>query len=173
MGKECDGSIWGGEGGETPPPGNQPPVIDLSPNYEVDSGETVTITASATDPEGEQVSYQWTVPSDLTVVGDTNSATLEVTAPVTDYNLTYSISLEASDGEESAVKSTQLKVIGENTGGGDGICADIPEFEPGQYEEGAQVTYQGSLYEAERWTDAELTPADPYSGWVWIGSCTE
>ncbi|MGY3687675.1 hydrogenase expression protein [Vibrio coralliilyticus] len=173
MGNECDGSIWGGEGGETPPPGNQPPVIDLSPNYEVDSGETVTITASATDPEGEQVSYQWTVPSDLTVVGDANSATLEVTAPVTDYNLTYSISLEASDGEESAVKSTQLKVIGENTGGGDGICADIPEFEPGQYEEGAQVTYQGSLYEAERWTDAELTPADPYSGWVWIGSCTE
>ncbi len=144
VGNDCDGSIWGGDGGDKPPVDNNPPSVSLSPNYQVNSGESVTITANASDPDGDVISYQWEVPSDLTVVGDTNSDTLVVTAPVTDPNLTFTISLEVSDGELNASDSTSLKVIGDNSGGGDGICADITEFEQRQYQPGEQVTYQAT-----------------------------
>lgn len=172
VGNDCDGSIWGGDGGDKPPVDNNPPSVSLSPNYQVNSGESVTITANASDPDGDVISYQWEVPSDLTVVGDANSDTLVVTAPVTDPDLSFTISLQVSDGELNASDSTSLKVVGDNSGGGDGICADIPEFEQRQYQPGEQVTYQGSLYEADRWTDSTLTPADPYSGWTLIDSCS-
>ncbi|MBD1567467.1 PKD domain-containing protein [Vibrio sp. S12_S33] len=171
-GNDCDGSIWGGEGEDIPPVDNHPPSISLSSNYQVNSGESVTITANAFDPDGDIISYQWSVPSNLIVMSGTNSDTLVVTAPVTDPDLTFTISLDVSDGELRASDSTSLKVIGDNSSGGDSICVDIPEFEQRQYQPGEQVTYQGSLHEATRWTDSMLTPADQYSGWALIGSCS-
>ncbi|MGI9947058.1 hydrogenase expression protein [Vibrio hyugaensis] len=172
VGNDCDGSIWGGDGGDKPPVDNHTPTVSLTSSFQVNSGESVTITADAADPDGDVISYQWTVPAELTVVGDTNSDTLVVTAPVTDPDLTFSISLDVSDGELSATDSTTLKVVGDNSSGGDGICADVPEFEQRQYQPGEQVTYQGNLYKADRWTDSTLTPADPYAGWTLVGSCS-
>ncbi|HDI3224129.1 TPA: hydrogenase expression protein [Vibrio cholerae] len=171
-GRECDGSITGGSGGVTPPPGNKPPVIQLAPSFEVKSGESVTISATASDPDGDTVSYQWTVPADLVVIGDMSSNTVKVTAPITASDITYTIGLDVSDGEITATKATQLIVTGDGSGGGDGgLCADIAPFVQGQYETGEQVTYEGSLYKAERWTDGDKTPTTPYAGWALIGSC--
>ena len=167
-GSDCDGSIWGGD--DTPPVDNLPPSVSLAPNYQVNSGEQVSIKADASDPDGDSISYHWSVPSELTVIGDTNSDTLVVTAPTTDTNLTFSIDLLVSDGELNASDATTLNVIGSNND--DGVCADIPQFEQKQYKPGVQVNYGNDLYQSERWTDGGKTPDEPYSGWEKIGSCS-
>ncbi|MBU2899084.1 glycoside hydrolase family 18 protein [Vibrio hepatarius] len=50
-------------------------------------------------------------------------------------------------------------------------CQDIDEFEPGQYRPDEEVVYQNNLYHSKRWTDVGKTPADEYSGWVFIKNC--
>lgn len=172
---QCDGSIWGGEDDEKPSLDNQAPSVSLPTNYQVNSGESVTIHANASDPDGDQLHYQWSVPANLTVLGNSTSDTLVFTAPVTNTNMTFSISLIVSDGALSVYDSTNLKVLGDNGDNGgndDGICANVAEFIQKQYEPGKQVTYQGNLYQSERWTDGAKTPADLYAGWKLIGSCS-
>ena len=50
-------------------------------------------------------------------------------------------------------------------------CQGFEEFESGQYRPDMDVVYQNDLYHSERWTDAGKTPADKYSGWVFISNC--
>ena len=53
-----------------------------------------------------------------------------------------------------------------------GDCQDIQAIDISkQYQPGNEVSYQGNVYRAERWTDVGRTPNTQYSGWVLIGSC--
>ena len=53
-----------------------------------------------------------------------------------------------------------------------GDCQDIQAINISkQYQPGNEVSYQGNVYRAERWTDVGRTPDTQYSGWVLIGSC--
>ncbi|WP_318479873.1 hydrogenase expression protein [Photobacterium leiognathi] len=168
MANTCDGTIWGGGGNK---PHNLPPVINgLNEKYEVNSSEKITIQASATDPEGHDVSYQWTVPNAVTVLSSTASDTLELLAPKADHNESFPISLTVSDGTKNAEKTTELDVIAQ--GGLGNVCKGIQSFLQGQYKPGQEVTYKDGLYKAERWTDATSVPTTPYSGWKFEKSCS-
>ncbi|WP_028865236.1 lytic polysaccharide monooxygenase [Psychromonas aquimarina] len=53
-----------------------------------------------------------------------------------------------------------------------GDCQDIQEIDLSkQYKPGEEVSYQGNVYRAERWTDVGRTPDSQYSGWVLVGPC--
>lgn len=53
-----------------------------------------------------------------------------------------------------------------------GDCQDIQEVDISkQYKPGEEVSYQGNVYRAERWTDVGRTPDTQYSGWVLVGPC--
>ena len=168
-GSDCDGSIWGGNGGDEPSD-NKPPVITLDPFFNANSGQTVTVTASASDPEGEQVSYSWSVPAAVTVVSGANSGQLVVTAPVVATDTNYTLNLTVSDGVKQSTASTLLKVAKQS--GGEGNCGNAEAYVPGQqYKPGQEVVYENNLYRADRWTDVGKNPDQPYTGWVLVEAC--
>ena len=54
----CGGG--GGDGDSTPPPSaNNPPTVTADERVIVSAGDAVTLTASATDPEADTISYAW------------------------------------------------------------------------------------------------------------------
>ncbi|KXO13398.1 putative esterase [Moritella sp. JT01] len=51
-------------------------------------------------------------------------------------------------------------------------CQDIPAVDISkQYKPGNEVSYQGNVYRAERWTDTGRAADAQYSGWVLVGPC--
>jgi hypothetical protein len=62
---------------------NRPPVLGsvaASPAV-VNPGEAVTVSVAATDPDGNPLTYAWTLPPGWTAIGDTTAATVALTAP--------------------------------------------------------------------------------------------
>ena len=98
---------------------NDPPIADAGPNQTVDEGAIVGLDGSgSSDPEGEDLSYQWTAPAGVTL----SSATAErpnFTAPVqlvTDRPLTFSLVVTDERGAASAPDTV---VITTTAGGND------------------------------------------------------
>ncbi|USD68001.1 PKD domain-containing protein [Vibrio sp. SCSIO 43136] len=172
-GVDCDGSIWGGGGtppDPTPDPDNRAPVISLIPTWVVAGGETLEISASATDTDGDVISYQWQVPAQLTVVSGLNEPTLSVTAPAVATQTSYTVSLTASDGKTSTTKATQVTVKASSNS--DDKCSHLEFYQDGQqYQPQQEVRYLGNHYQAQRWTDVGKAPDQPWTGWKLLGSC--
>ena len=59
------------------PQPNLPPVVSVPASATVEAGKQVSIKATASDPNGDALSYQWTVPAGLSATG-LDSATLVV-----------------------------------------------------------------------------------------------
>ena len=148
------------------PDDNHVPTIMLNSNYQTQSGEIVTINSNASDLDGDNLTYHWNVPSDLTVISGVKDKDLIIQTNDKNIGKNFTISIEVSDGTSNASASTALKV-----NASEDICTDIPEFIQKQYGPNVQVTYEGNLYESTRWTDSTTKPTDEYSGWSLIGSC--
>ncbi len=96
-------------------PINKKPVISLANNFSVNSGEALTIAASATDADNDTLTYSWSVDSALSATG-TNSASFTVTGTTVTQDTNYLLILTVSDGKASVSKSTTLTVIAPSTG---------------------------------------------------------
>ncbi len=82
---------------------NRPPVITPFPGMDVDEGKPVELTASATDPEGESVSYAWTKTSGPDVVlSGVETPTLSFIAPEVPADATLVFEVVVSDGTASS-----------------------------------------------------------------------
>ena len=85
------------------PPSNDPPAVEAGPDQTVDEGDTVTLSGSASDPEGNTLVYRWTHDSDLPIgLADSRIPTTTFTAPEVASDATVTFTLEASDGTKSA-----------------------------------------------------------------------
>ncbi len=102
------------DGGPVGPTPNKKPVINLANNFSVDSGQTLTINASATDADNQVLTYSWSIDSALTA-NTTDSASIEITANTVTENTAYTLTLSVSDGEATVSKSTTLTVIAQAT----------------------------------------------------------
>jgi len=91
---------------------NYPPAIsDLSadpPSVDVDQNTTVTCTAS--DQDGDSLTYTWTKTGG-TFEGNTTSSSITWRAPSNEGN--YTVSCEVSDGKQEDSKSVNILVSGE------------------------------------------------------------
>jgi hypothetical protein len=56
----CGGGGGGDSGGNPPQSNNSPPSVTADERMIVSAGDAVTVTASATDPDADSISYQWT-----------------------------------------------------------------------------------------------------------------
>jgi predicted carbohydrate-binding protein with CBM5 and CBM33 domain len=101
------------------PQPNQPPTISLNPQYQINAGSALTITASAIDPEGQPLTYAWTLPAGLTS-SDTSRASIVINPASPAQTTDYSVNLRVSDGVNTAVATTTVRVV---VGGSD----DLPE----------------------------------------------
>lgn len=146
------------------PQPNLAPVVKLAANFKVEEGKQVSITAEATDPNGDELTYQWNVPAGITATGH-NSATLVVTGPDVDADTSYDLSLTVSDGALDANAATRLLVTaiieggdGGDTGGDscnptDPNASKVPAWQSGKvYNGGDKVSHNQLVWRAKYWT---------------------
>ncbi|MGL5587151.1 MAG: PKD domain-containing protein, partial [Aeromonas veronii] len=141
------------------PQPNLPPVVTLPASVKVEEGKQVTITAKASDPNDDELIYQWQVPAGITATGQ-NSATLVVTGPAVDVETGYDLSVTVSDGALDANAATRLTVTPINEGGEGGSCnttdpeaANVPAWQASKvYNGGDKVSHNQLVWQAKYWT---------------------
>ncbi|UBO74946.1 glycosyl hydrolase family 18 protein [Aeromonas rivuli] len=138
------------------PQPNLAPTVTLPATANVESGKQVSIQAQASDPNGDTLSYQWTVPAGLTVTGQ-NSATLVVTGPAVDAATGYDLSVTVTDGALDAQASTRLTVKpvsgGGECGSTDPDAANWPAWQASvAYNGNAKVSHNSLVWQAKYWT---------------------
>ena len=106
-----DVTCWGydGEGQATPPsddtPANRAPIVNAGVAQTVDSGATVTLSGTASDPDGRVVSYLWeqTDGRTVTLSGATGSvATFTAPDVPADETLTFRLTVTDDDGAQAS-----------------------------------------------------------------------
>jgi len=93
--------------GASDTPVDRAPVVNVVSEVTIDSGKSASITATATDPEGKAVSFQWSADTALTLTA--NGASVDVVAPSVTVDSVYTVNLSVSDGKN--VVDRQVKVM--------------------------------------------------------------
>ena len=91
------------------PKANQAPVINAMDAVTVESGEAISLHAQATDPDGDALTYSWSVPADMNATG-TNTANVRITAPEVNNTSSYTLSVVVTDGKTSVQSNVQVTV---------------------------------------------------------------
>lgn len=146
---------------------NTPPTVTLPATASTTSAGEVTLSANASDADGDTLSYNWTLPAGFTASG-TTSASITATAPSVTADQTYTLSVQVSDGSANASASTQVTVTAETTGNcnqTDPNAANVPAWVSGQtYNSGDQASYNGLVWKAKWWTNSGA-PSNSNSAW--------
>ncbi len=147
---------------------NQAPVVTVPASVTVEAGQSVSINATATDADGDSLTYAWTVPSGVAASGQ-NSATLVVTAPAVTQSTQYSLSVLVSDGALDASAALTLSVTPKATGGQcdatDPNAANYPAWNATSiYNTGDTVSYNQLVWKAKYWTQ-DNTPSRTADQW--------
>ncbi|MFC5476539.1 PKD domain-containing protein, partial [Paraherbaspirillum soli] len=154
----------------------QAPKPNLAPDgalngpASVKAGQAFQLDAAFSDPENDQLSYRWTIPSGFTG-SSADSAALRLTAPVVKTDTSGTVTVEVSDGKNQVAKSFNVKVVAPT-------CTATPWQAGKAYNGNATVQHQGKLYRARWWNqgnepgNSANTGADG-SGKVWadLGAC--
>lgn len=81
------------------PPANQPPTADAGPDQVVDEGDTVNLSGSGTDPDGDTLSFAWAQVSGPSVtLANPNTQTPSFVAPQVSSQEVVVIRLTVDDG---------------------------------------------------------------------------
>ncbi|GHA31379.1 glycosyl hydrolase family 18 protein [Photobacterium aphoticum] len=94
-----------------PTPGNTAPVLTVPGAQTADAGQVISFDVSATDKEGDRLTF--TVTGADVVDNGNGTATVTYKAPNTSVDLTETITVTVSDGKKNAVKSVVVNVKGE------------------------------------------------------------
>ena len=88
-------------------PTNAPPTVQAGADQTVAEGDTVTLTGTATDPDGDPLTYLWTHDSALdTALANTTSISTTFAAPEVSSNTTIIFTLTADDGRGASTSDT-------------------------------------------------------------------
>ena len=91
------------------PKANQAPVVNQMEAVTLQSGDNHSLHAQATDPDGDALTYTWSVPADMQATG-TNTANVNITAPEVSSDSTYTLGVVVSDGKTSVQSDVQVVV---------------------------------------------------------------
>ena len=96
---------------------NDAPTADAGDKQTVDEGDTVTLSGSGTDPEGESVTYAWRQTGGSPSVSLTGSTTKtpSFTAPDVAANTTLTFTLTVSDGDLSGTDTVTITIEAADT----------------------------------------------------------
>ncbi|ATB47884.1 peptidase M36 [Corallococcus macrosporus DSM 14697] len=133
-----------------PDPVNTPPTVNAGLDATANAGDVVTLSGSASDAEGNALTYQWQQigGASVTLTG-ADTLTPSFTAPSTIEGTTLGFILTVSDGTSSTSDAVQV-VVAADPGANPGNTA--PEVDAGEsaiVEAGATVTLNGTATDAE------------------------
>lgn len=126
---------------------NEPPVVSPIANVTVEEGQSVAVTVSASDADGDTLSYSWNVPTGLTLSGSGANVSLAAGEVTADTN--YTVSVTVSDGTDDVTESFTVTVTNVDAGGTTTWKADAI------YTGGDTVLYNGVEYKAKWWTQGD------------------
>ncbi|RYY04744.1 MAG: hypothetical protein EOO53_00020 [Gammaproteobacteria bacterium] len=112
----CGGG--GGGGSSSPPPkSNQSPTVSISGPSQIESSATISLSATASDPDGSIASYSWAADSNTAItLGDAKSATLAVTAANVSLDTTVKLTITVTDNQGASTQANlQIKVAAKKT----------------------------------------------------------
>ncbi|WP_133407040.1 PKD domain-containing protein [Parashewanella tropica] len=93
------------------PKTNAKPVLDNIANVSVNEKTSVSLTANATDADGDAITYQWTQTSGSTVtLTGADTKTVKFTAPDVTADTTLTFKVTASDGKDSVETTVSVTV---------------------------------------------------------------
>jgi chitinase len=146
---------------------NQAPLVSVAATATVEAGKTVSIVASASDADGDVLTYAWTVPAGVSATGQ-NSATLVVTGPNVTEATSYGLSVLVSDGALDASASTNLTVTPSLVGGCDATDPNAGNYPAWQtsvvYNTDDTVSHSQLVWKAKYWTQGN-TPSRTADQW--------
>jgi Ca2+-binding RTX toxin-like protein len=120
------------------------PSVDAGMNQSVDEGATVSLAATASDPEGQGLSYTWTQTSGPAVtLSGADGATPTFTAPDMAANTTLTFQVAVSDGTNTTYDTVNVLVNADD---------DAPSVDAGMnqsVEEGATVSLAATASDPE------------------------
>lgn len=91
-------------------PENSAPIVDAGADQTADENSTVNLLCTASDPDGDGVTFLWSTTSDA-VIADKTSASTTVTLPHTTKNETITMTCSASDGRLTGSDSMKINVV--------------------------------------------------------------
>ncbi len=152
------------------PQANLAPVVNVPATASVEAGKQVAIKATASDPNGDPLTYQWSVPAGITATGQ-NSATLVVTGPSVTSDTGYDLSLTVSDGGLDASAATRLTVKPASGGGctaTDPDAVNWPVWKAATtYNSGDKVSHNQLMWQAKYWTQGN-EPSRTTDQWLLV-----
>lgn len=147
------------------PQANTPPQVSVPASVSVASGGSVNITATASDADGDPLSYSWSAP-DFSV-SNGSSATVTLTAPQVQETTDYTVTVTVDDGTDSVQAQVVVTVTYSDPGGScemtDPNAGSYPAWASGStYLGGDRVSHQDLVWEAKYWTQTQpgFTAAD-------------
>ena len=115
--------------------GNRPPVANAGPDQTVVSGQSVVISGSGFDPDGDGLTFSWSqLQGPQVSLTGANSPTLSFTAPHVTNATTLSFNLELSDGSRNSSDEVTVVVVS-----GKSTSLIFPQFVNGQTPPTAQL----------------------------------
>jgi len=132
---------------KTAPVNTAPIVHDIS-DINVDELTSVQIHVHAFDDEQTELTFTWSIPSEITYTGSDEN--IVITAPAVDSNTDYPVSISVSDG---MLTTTQSFTVSVNNLAVD--PSEPPWSSTKAYSAGDKVLFEGKVYEAKWWNKNE------------------
>ena len=108
---------------------NRPPVVDAGPDLTIREGAIITLNGTASDVDGDALTYRWSHGPPLAVLfDDPASPSTSFTAPQVNATTTISLTLAVSDGNATTSDSLALTI------------SDVPPNRPPTVDAGPDLT---------------------------------
>ncbi len=90
---------------------NSPPSVNAGPDKTVQEGQAVTLNGTATDTDGDGLTYAWSYDSSTEITFNASSPVATFAAPPVDADTTVTFTLAVSDGSANSTDAVLVTVI--------------------------------------------------------------
>ena len=142
-------------------PANSPPVVDAGDSQTVQEGSTVALSGTASDPDGNSLTYLWSHDSAMSITfSDPSSLAASFAAPHVDSNTIITITLTVSDGNITTSDSVDVTITD--------VPAQVPQSDPRGIYHLTLTSTESGVIEAG-WDAPGEAPVDYRISWAKTG----